>query len=98
MGEPDSSIDEQSFFVSKPLALHDQRPTDCILTATGDEENMLDTTKRTSVYQPEQEGLIFSEAPTFVSHAEECQYLKQHLGRPAVRLRSRASTMVLQGI
>lgn len=40
---------------------------------------MLDTRKRISVYQPEQQGLIFPEVPTFASHAEERKYLKEHL-------------------
>lgn len=34
---------------------------------------------RVSLYQPEQEGLIFPTRPRFASHAEERQYRKQHL-------------------
>ncbi len=41
---------------------------------------MLDTIeKRVSIYQPEQEGLIFPELPSFASHAEERKYRKEHL-------------------
>ena len=39
---------------------------------------MLDAVeKRVSIYQPEQEGLIFPELPQFASYAEERQYRKQ---------------------
>ena len=34
---------------------------------------------RTSIYQPEQQGLIFPEIPTFASYAEERRYRKEHL-------------------
>lgn len=34
---------------------------------------------RESVYQPEQQGLIFPTRPTFATHAEERQYRKEHL-------------------
>lgn len=34
---------------------------------------------RVSIYQPEQEGLIFPEIPDFTSHEEERQYRKKHL-------------------
>ena len=34
---------------------------------------------RISIYQPEQEGLIFPEIPDFTSHEEERQYRKEHL-------------------
>ena len=41
---------------------------------------MLDTLQpRISLYQPEQEGLIFPEIPAFASHAEERDYRKKHL-------------------
>jgi ribulose-5-phosphate 4-epimerase/fuculose-1-phosphate aldolase len=41
---------------------------------------MLDSpSKRVSIYQPEQEGLIFPQIPTFASHAEERKYRKEHL-------------------
>lgn len=42
---------------------------------------MLDRPKkeRISIYQPEQEGLIFPEIPEFASHAEEREYRKKHL-------------------
>ncbi|MET0366571.1 MAG: class II aldolase/adducin family protein, partial [Methylobacterium sp.] len=35
--------------------------------------------KRTSIYQPEQAGLIFPEMPDFANHAEEREYRKKHL-------------------
>jgi Ribulose-5-phosphate 4-epimerase and related epimerases and aldolases len=35
--------------------------------------------KRISIYQPEQEGLIFPEIPEFKSFEEERQYRKKHL-------------------
>ncbi len=35
--------------------------------------------RRTSIYQPEQAGLIFPEMPEFASHAEAREYRKQHL-------------------
>ncbi len=35
--------------------------------------------KRVSIYQPEQDGLIFPELPTFASFAEERKYRKEHL-------------------
>lgn len=35
--------------------------------------------KRVSIYQPEQEGLIYPEIPTFATHAEERQYRKERL-------------------
>ena len=34
---------------------------------------------RISIYQPEQEGLVFPEIPSFASHAEEREYRKRHL-------------------
>lgn len=34
---------------------------------------------RTSIYQPEQEGLIFPEIPTFTNFEDERRYRKQHL-------------------
>lgn len=40
---------------------------------------MLDKTKRISVYQPEQPGLIFPEIPEFESPAEERQHRKERL-------------------
>ena len=40
---------------------------------------MLDKTKRISVYQPEQAGLIFPEIPEFKSPAEERQHRKERL-------------------
>jgi ribulose-5-phosphate 4-epimerase/fuculose-1-phosphate aldolase len=43
---------------------------------------MLDTVQtkeRVSIYQPEQDGLIFPEIPQFNSFAEEREYRKQHL-------------------
>ena len=40
---------------------------------------MLDSTKRISVYQPEQVGLIFPEIPEFKTHAEERQHRKERL-------------------
>ena len=40
---------------------------------------MLDKTKRISVYQPEQAGLIFPEIPEFKSAAEERQHRKERL-------------------
>lgn len=41
---------------------------------------MLDSPdKRVSIYQPEQEGLIFPELPAFASPAEERTYRKEHL-------------------
>ncbi len=40
---------------------------------------MLDLGKRTSIYQPEQEGLVFPELPTFDSIADERQHLKGRL-------------------
>ncbi|MFM9428152.1 ribulose-5-phosphate 4-epimerase/fuculose-1-phosphate aldolase [Variovorax sp. GrIS 2.14] len=40
---------------------------------------MLDIKKRISVYQPEQVGLKFPEIPTFTNHADQRQYLKEHL-------------------
>ena len=40
---------------------------------------MLDLGKRTSIYQPEQEGLIFPELPTFDSVAAERQHRKERL-------------------
>lgn len=40
---------------------------------------MLDVTKRVSVYQPEQVGLIFPEIPEFKTHAEERQHRKERL-------------------
>lgn len=40
---------------------------------------MLDRTKRISIYQPEQAGLIFPEIPDFASVAEERTYRKQRL-------------------
>lgn len=41
---------------------------------------MLDAaTDRKSVYQPDQEGLIFPEVPTFSSTTEERRYRKEHL-------------------
>ena len=40
---------------------------------------MLDTTKRISVYQPEQPGLIFPEIPEFKTFAEERQHRKERL-------------------
>jgi hypothetical protein len=50
------------------------------LTLTFGDIPMLDTIdNRISLYQPEQKGLIFPEIPTFVNHAEERQYRKQHL-------------------
>ncbi|MGU3475855.1 class II aldolase/adducin family protein [Methylobacterium sp. D48H] len=35
--------------------------------------------RRTSIYQPEQAGLIFPEIPDFADHAEERDYRKKHL-------------------
>ncbi|WP_043351068.1 class II aldolase/adducin family protein, partial [Methylobacterium sp. B1] len=35
--------------------------------------------KRTSIYQPEQAGLIFPEIPEFANHAEAREYRKKHL-------------------
>ena len=40
---------------------------------------MLDTVKRTSVYQPEQSGLIFPEVPSFATHEEERRHRKERL-------------------
>ena len=40
---------------------------------------MLDTVKRTSVYQPEQLGLTFPEIPEFKNHEEHRLYLKKRL-------------------
>lgn len=40
---------------------------------------MLDTVKRTSVYQPEQHGLTFPEEPTFATKAEERRHRKERL-------------------
>jgi len=43
---------------------------------------MLDSVQgrnRVSIYQPEQDGLIFPEIPSFASFAEERDYRKQHL-------------------
>lgn len=40
---------------------------------------MLDVTKRISVYQPEQVGLIYPEIPEFKTHAEERQHRKERL-------------------
>ena len=40
---------------------------------------MLDTVKRTSVYQPTQVGLKFPEIPSFDSYAEERQHRKERL-------------------
>ena len=40
---------------------------------------MLDTTKRISVYQPQQPGLIFPEIPEFKTPAEERQHRKERL-------------------
>ncbi|GEO36607.1 ribulose-5-phosphate 4-epimerase/fuculose-1-phosphate aldolase [Skermanella aerolata] len=37
------------------------------------------TKERVSIYQPEQEGLIFPEIPEFNSFSEEREYRKQHL-------------------
>ena len=38
-----------------------------------------ETDTRESIYQPTQKGLIFPERPTFATHAEERQYLKERL-------------------
>jgi ribulose-5-phosphate 4-epimerase/fuculose-1-phosphate aldolase len=40
---------------------------------------MLDRTKRISVYQPEQAGLIFPEIPEFADHAQHRKHLKERL-------------------
>ena len=40
---------------------------------------MLDLGNRVSIYQPEQDGLIFPEQPTFSSVADERQHLKERL-------------------
>ena len=40
---------------------------------------MLDRTKRISIYQPEQPGLIFPEIAEFKTHAEERQHRKERL-------------------
>ena len=40
---------------------------------------MLDTVKRTSVYQPTQVGLKFPELPSFATHAEERKHRKERL-------------------
>jgi|SRR5579863_2887597 len=39
----------------------------------------IDLKGRISIYQPEQEGLIFPEIPSFSDHAEHRQYLKERL-------------------
>lgn len=42
---------------------------------------MLDLGNRVSIYQPEQDGLIFPELPEFETAAEERQHRKERLGR-----------------
>ena len=42
-------------------------------------QEKLTTGERISIYQPEQAGLIYPELPTFSTHAEHRQYLKERL-------------------
>lgn len=53
--------------------------SDVMETPAKTADQAIDLKGRVSIYQPEQQGLIFPELPTFASHAEHRLYLKERL-------------------